>query len=60
MIGFVPQETAFYLELSAVENLRFHAALYLDDARRDSWRIAGVLHLVDLADRAKDQVTSSL
>lgn len=55
-IGLVPQETSLYPELSALENLRFHAALYLDDQRMAERRIDEVLELVDLADRAKDPV----
>ncbi len=55
-IGMVPQETSLYPELSALENLRFHAALYLDDQRAAERRIREVLELVDLADRAKDPV----
>lgn len=57
-IGLVPQETSLYPELSALENLRFHAALYLDDQRVTARRIGEVLELVDLADRAKDAVGS--
>lgn len=57
-IGLVPQETSLYPELSALENLRFHAALYLDDQRMAERRIDEVLKLVDLADRAKDAVGS--
>lgn len=57
-IGLVPQETSLYPELSALENLRFHAALYLDDQRMAERRIDEVLELVDLADRAKDAMGS--
>lgn len=57
-IGLVPQETSLYPKLSALENLRFHAALYLDDQRMAERRIDEVLELVDLADRAKDAVGS--
>lgn len=38
-IGLVPQETSLYPELSALENLRFHAALYLDDQHAAERRI---------------------
>ena len=55
-IGLVPQETSLYPELSALENLRFHAALYLADQSAARRRIAEVLELVDLAERAKDPV----
>ena len=56
LIGLVPQETSLYPELSAVENLRFHAALYLKDVRHSASRISEVLELVDLTDRAKEPV----
>jgi ABC-2 type transport system ATP-binding protein len=57
-IGLVPQETSLYPELSALENLRFHAALYLDDQRAAERRIGEVLALVDLVDRAKEPVSA--
>lgn len=57
-IGLVPQETSLYPELSALENLRFHAALYLNDQRAAERRIEEVLELVDLTDRAKDVVSA--
>lgn len=55
-IGYVPQDIALYPDLSGEENLRFFAALYRlprDQARR---RVAEVLEVVGLADRAKDPV----
>lgn len=55
-IGLVPQETSLYPELSAVENLRFHAALYMTDQSAAARRIKEVLELVDLTDRAKEPV----
>lgn len=55
-IGLVPQETSLYPELSGLENLRFHAALYLDNHRAATQRIEEILELVDLRDRAKDPV----
>lgn len=57
-IGLVPQETSLYPELSALENLWFHAALYLDDQRAAERRIGEVLALVDLVDRAKEPVSA--
>jgi heme ABC exporter ATP-binding subunit CcmA len=53
-IGVVTQRTALYDELSVRENLRFVADLYgVGDRDR---RIASLLELVGLAERAKDQV----
>ena len=53
-IGVLPQETALYDEVSALQNLRFAAALYA--VPHAEARIAQVLELVGLADRAKDIV----
>src|SRR5215210_7046932 len=53
-IGVLPQETALYTEVSAVQNLRFAAALY--DVKNAEARIAEVLELVGLSARAKDTV----
>jgi ABC-2 type transport system ATP-binding protein len=53
-IGVLPQETALYDEVTAVQNLRFAAALY-DVPDADS-RIAEVLELVGLSARAHDVV----
>ncbi|AKK11117.1 ABC transporter ATP-binding protein [Corynebacterium uterequi] len=54
LIGVVPQDTALYPELNAIENLRFHAALYMK-GRADA-RIRDVLDLVELSDRATEPV----
>lgn len=52
-IGVVPQDTALYDELTAAENLRFAADLFgVTHAKR---RVAEVLDLVGLADRARDR-----
>jgi ABC-2 type transport system ATP-binding protein len=54
-IGYVPQDLAIYPDLSGRENLMFFARLYgmpTAEARR---RIAEVLALTGLADRAGDQ-----
>lgn len=56
LVGLVPQDTALYPELSAIENLKFHAALYITDRRQVAHEIANVLDLVELTDRAKDPV----
>ena len=53
-IGVLPQETALYDEVTAVDNLRFAAALY-DVAKPDA-RIAEMLELVGLTSRARDVV----
>ena len=55
-IGLLPQDTALYPELSARENLEFHAALYLSDPAGAGKRIDAILALVDLTDRAKEPV----
>jgi ABC-2 type transport system ATP-binding protein len=53
-MGVVPQETALYEELDAVQNLAFSAALYaVKDSRR---RIDEVLELVGLSARRHDRV----
>ncbi|PWU23542.1 MAG: ABC transporter ATP-binding protein [Candidatus Rokuibacteriota bacterium] len=53
-IGVLPQETALYDEVTAVQNLRFAAALY--GVPRADARIAEVLELVGLSARARDVV----
>ena len=56
-IGLLPQSTALYPELSARENLRFHAALYLPKKQKKiKKRIDEILALVDLAERADEPV----
>ncbi|MGI5829507.1 MAG: ATP-binding cassette domain-containing protein [Bradymonadia bacterium] len=55
-IGLLPQDTALYPELSARENLRFHASLYLASQRGAKARIDEILNLVDLSDRANELV----
>lgn len=51
-IGFVPQELAFYEELSPIANLRFFGKIYGIHGNDLSQRIAEVLDLVRLEDRA--------
>jgi ABC-2 type transport system ATP-binding protein len=54
-IGYVPQDLAIYPDLSARENLAFFGRLYgLGGARLRS-RIADVLGVIDLADRADER-----
>jgi ABC-2 type transport system ATP-binding protein len=55
-IGLVFQDPTLDVELSAVQNLRFHAELYGIPKAVASERIKGVLELVDLAERAKSAV----
>jgi len=53
-IGVLPQETALYDEVTALQNLRFAAALY--GVPHADARIAEVLELVGLRARARDVV----
>jgi ABC-2 type transport system ATP-binding protein len=54
-IGYVPQELAIYPDLTARENLRFFAQLYGMAAGRSRVRVAEVLDVIGLVDRADDQ-----
>ena len=55
-IGLVFQDPTLDQDLTAEQNLRFHAQLYGVPASATPPRIAAVLDLVDLADRAGDRV----
>jgi ABC-type multidrug transport system ATPase subunit len=55
-IGLVSQETNLYADLSALDNLWHHAALYCDDLSRVAARIEQLLRLVELWDRRGDRV----
>lgn len=55
-IGVVPQETALYNDLSALENLQFHARLYRAPRSERQHRIDEVLDLVGLSGRRRDRV----
>jgi ABC-2 type transport system ATP-binding protein len=55
-IGYVPQDIALYPDLSGRENLSFFAALYRLGRRAAKARVAEVLDVVDLTDRAADKV----
>lgn len=55
-IGYVPQDIALYPDLTGRENLRFFAALYRLDRRSAKERVAQVLDVVGLADRADEKV----
>ena len=55
-IGYVPQDIALYPDLSARENLRFFASLYRMGRRQARERVAEVLDIVGLTERAGEQV----
>lgn len=55
-IGYVPQETNVYLDLSAVDNLWHHAALYSQDLSVVEAKIQELLQLMSLWERRKDPV----
>lgn len=57
-IGLVPQEIALYPDLSARENLRFFGRLEGLGGDELDGRVAEVLDVVGLADRADDRVES--
>jgi ABC-2 type transport system ATP-binding protein len=54
-IGFVPQDLAIYPDLSARENLTFFGRLYGLGGAQLRDRIAEVLAVIDLADRADER-----
>lgn len=56
LLGTVPQETALYNELTAHANMTFHADLYQVPGKEKAERIARLLELVSLADRAGSRV----
>ncbi len=56
VIGVVPQEIALYPTISARENLVFWGRMYGLGSAQLQARVAAVLDVVDLADRAKDRV----
>lgn len=55
-IGYVPQDVALYPDLTGRENLLFFASLYRIGRREARSRVAEVLDIVGLADRAGDRV----
>jgi ABC-2 type transport system ATP-binding protein len=57
-IGFVPQELALYPTLSAHDNLIFFGRIYGLKGKELRERVAQVLDIVGLADRAKDRIDS--
>jgi ABC-2 type transport system ATP-binding protein len=55
-IGFVPQELALYPTLSAYDNLIFFGRIYGLKGKVLRERVAEVLEIVGLTDRAKDRI----
>ncbi|KGX91510.1 ABC transporter ATP-binding protein [Pontibacillus marinus] len=55
-LGLVPQEIALYPEFTGKENLMFFARLYKVPKKERAERIAEVLSIVGLSDRASDKV----
>ena len=55
-IGFVPQELALYPTLSALDNLKFFGRIYGLSGKELRSRVDEVLDIVNLKDRAKDQI----
>jgi ABC-2 type transport system ATP-binding protein len=55
-VGYVPQETNVYLDLSAEDNLWHHAALYCSDLTQVKPRMEALLHFTNLWERRKDPV----
>lgn len=55
-LGIVPQEIALYEDLNAIENLKFWASLYKLKGDKLSSRMATLLELAGLTERAKDRV----
>jgi ABC-2 type transport system ATP-binding protein len=55
-LGYMPQLSALYLDLTARENMRFFCNIYGLRGKEQSKRIQEMLERVDLADRANDIV----
>jgi ABC-2 type transport system ATP-binding protein len=55
-IGYVPQDIALYPDLTGRENLAFFATLFRLGRHETKERVAEVLEVVGLTDRAKDKV----
>lgn len=58
VLGVVPQETALYEELSAWDNLAFHAELYDVSKKERDQRIEAMLDLVQLTERRRSRVST--
>ncbi|HEX6557105.1 MAG TPA: ABC transporter ATP-binding protein [Ktedonobacteraceae bacterium] len=55
-LGYMPQLSALYLDLTARENMRFFCNIYGLRGKEQSRRIQEMLERIDLADRANDVV----
>ncbi|MGB2965210.1 MAG: ATP-binding cassette domain-containing protein [Anaerolineales bacterium] len=55
-VGYVPQETNLYLDLSAEDNLWHHAALYCQDLKNVRGRMEELLQFTNLWERKNDPV----
>ncbi|MBN1954423.1 MAG: ABC transporter ATP-binding protein [Anaerolineae bacterium] len=55
-IGLVPQETNVYDDLSALDNLWHHAALYCDNLDAVAGRMEALLRLMELWERRADRL----
>lgn len=58
LLGAVPQETALYEELTAWDNMDFHADLFRIPRREKKERITKMLALVQLTDRKNSRVST--
>jgi ABC-2 type transport system ATP-binding protein len=56
LIGYIPQETALYPELSVRQNLRFFGQMYGLAGKELDRRVDDVLALTDMVDRQKERV----
>jgi ABC-2 type transport system ATP-binding protein len=56
-LGYMPQLSALYLDLTAAENMRFFCKIYGLRGKEQGKRIREMLERVDLADRANDVVS---
>ncbi len=57
-IGYVPQDIALYMEISALDNLRFFGSLYGLSGQHLENRIEYGLELTGLSDRAKEPISN--
>ncbi|MDP3487627.1 MAG: ABC transporter ATP-binding protein, partial [Bacillota bacterium] len=55
-LGYVPQEIALYPELTAAENLTYWGRMYGLGGAKLTQRVAEVLEIVGLSDRAKSKI----